>query len=44
MPPTAGPVHFLRSHEAAADILRAFGCDPGILDAIPDTEPHPNTA
>ena len=26
------PVHFLRSHEAAADILRAFGGDPGLID------------
>jgi len=33
------PAHFLTSHEAAADILRAFGGDPRILD----TEPHPNT-
>jgi hypothetical protein len=27
-------VHFLHSHEAAADILRAFGGDPRFLDTI----------
>jgi hypothetical protein len=35
--------HFLTSHEAAADILRAFGGDPRILDPIPDADPQPNT-
>jgi len=38
------PVHFLDSHEAAADILRAFGGDPGYLDTIRDAEPQPDTA
>jgi pimeloyl-ACP methyl ester carboxylesterase len=34
------PVHFLHSHEAAADILRAFGGDPRFLDTIsPDPQP-----
>jgi len=33
------PSHFLTSHEAAADILRAFGGDLRILDA----DPQPNT-
>ncbi len=33
------PAHFLTSHEAAADILRAFGGDLRILD----TDPQPNT-
>jgi hypothetical protein len=27
------PAHFLTNHEAAADILRAFGGDPRVLDA-----------
>jgi hypothetical protein len=36
-------VHFLSSHEAAADVLRAFGGDPRILDTIPDADPQPNT-
>jgi hypothetical protein len=36
-------VHLLRSHEAAADILRAFGGDPRFLDTIPDADPQPNT-
>jgi hypothetical protein len=35
--------HFLTSHEAAADILRACGGDPRILDPIPDADPQPNT-
>jgi hypothetical protein len=35
-------VHFLRSHEAAADLLRAFGGDPRFLDTI-STDPQPNT-
>ncbi len=37
-------VHFLRSREAAADMLRAFGGDPGFLDTIPDADPQPDTA
>jgi hypothetical protein len=36
------PVHFLHSHEAAADILRAFGGDPSFLDTI-SADPKPNT-
>jgi hypothetical protein len=35
-------VHLLSSHEAAADILRAFGGDPRILDTVPDADPQPN--
>jgi hypothetical protein len=35
-------VRFLHGHEAAADLLRAFGGDPRILDTIP-TDPKPNT-
>jgi hypothetical protein len=35
-------VHFLRSPEAAAEILRAFGADPRFLDTI-STDPQPNT-
>ena len=38
------PIQFLRSHEAAADILRAFGADPSFLDTIPDADPQPDTA
>jgi hypothetical protein len=34
-------VHFLRSHEAAADILRAFGADPRFLDTF-YADPQPN--
>jgi DNA-binding Lrp family transcriptional regulator len=37
------PVRFLHSHEAAADILRAFGGNPDYLDTIPDTDPQPDT-
>ncbi len=36
-------VHLLSSHEAAVDLLRAFGGDPRILDTIPDADPQPNT-
>jgi hypothetical protein len=36
------PVHVLHSHEAAADILRAFGADPRFLDAF-SADPQPNT-
>jgi hypothetical protein len=36
-------VHILYSHEAAADLLRACGGDPRILDPIPDADPQPNT-
>jgi hypothetical protein len=36
-------VHVLHSHEAAADILRAFGGDPRLLDTIPDADPHPDS-
>jgi hypothetical protein len=36
-------VHILSSHEAAANLLRAFGGDPRILDTIPDADPQPNT-
>ncbi len=36
-------VHFLRSLEAAAQILRAFGGDPRFLDPIPETDPEPDT-
>jgi len=35
-------VHFLDSHETAADLLRAFGGDPRFLDTI-STDPQPNT-
>jgi hypothetical protein len=35
-------VHFLHSHGAAADILRAFGGDPGFLDTIADADEQPN--
>jgi hypothetical protein len=35
-------VHILRSREAAADILRAFGGDPGFLDTF-SADPQPNT-
>jgi hypothetical protein len=36
------PPHFLPSHEAAADLLRALGGDPRLLDTIPDADPqHP---
>ena len=35
-------VHILRSREAAADILRAFGADPGFLDTF-SADPQPNT-
>jgi hypothetical protein len=35
-------VHFLRSREAAAEILRAFGGDPRFLDTT-STDPEPNT-
>lgn len=38
-----GEAHILSSHEAAADILRAFGGDPRILDPILDADPQPNT-
>jgi hypothetical protein len=34
------PVHLLDSHQAAVDIVRAFGGDPGFLD----TTPEPDTA
>jgi hypothetical protein len=34
------PVHLLPSHQAAAELLRAFGVDTGILD----TDSLPNTA
>jgi hypothetical protein len=37
-------VHILYSHEAAADILRAFGGDPRFLDTIHDAHPQPNTS
>ena len=37
------PAHFLSSDEAAADILRAFGGDPGVLDTDPDADPQPST-
>jgi hypothetical protein len=37
-------VHFLRTHQAAADILRAFGGDPGFLETTPDADPQPDTA
>jgi hypothetical protein len=37
-------VHILSSHEAAADILRAFGGDPRFLDTIHDADPQANTA
>jgi hypothetical protein len=37
------PSHFLSSHKAAADILRAFGGDPGLLGTDPDADPQPNT-
>jgi hypothetical protein len=37
------PPHFLPSHKAAADILRAFGGDPGLLGTDPDADPQPNT-
>jgi hypothetical protein len=33
------PVHFLRSHEAAAEILTAFGGNPGFLDTLTDADP-----
>jgi hypothetical protein len=36
-------VHFLRSPEAAAQILRAFGGDPRLLGPIPETDPEPDT-
>src|SRR5262249_25145672 len=36
-------VHFLRSPEAAAQILRAFGGDPRLLGRIPETDPEPGT-
>jgi hypothetical protein len=35
-------VHFVHSHEAAADILRAFGGDPHFLDII-SADPQPKT-
>jgi hypothetical protein len=35
-------VHVLRNHEAAADILRAFGADPRFLDTF-SADPRPNT-
>jgi hypothetical protein len=35
--------HILTSHAAAADLLRAFGGNPRILDTTPDTDPQPNT-
>jgi hypothetical protein len=34
--------HFLTSDKAAADILRAFGGDPGLLGINPDADPQPN--
>jgi len=39
----AAPVHLLPSHKAAADILRAFGGDPGFLGSDPDAGPQPQT-
>jgi hypothetical protein len=40
------PVHLLDSDQAAADILRAFGGDPGLLDTPPPTPTprRPHTA
>ncbi len=37
------PAHFLSSDKAAADILRAFGGDPGLLDTDPDADLQPST-
>jgi hypothetical protein len=37
------PAHILHSDKAAADILRAFGGDPGFLGTDPDADPEPNT-
>ena len=37
------PAHFLTSDEAAADILRAFGGDPGVLDTDPEADLQPST-
>ena len=36
--------HVLDSHQAAVDIVRAFGGDPGFLDITPDRNPEPDTA
>jgi len=36
-------VHLLHSDKDAADILRAFGGDPGCLGTDPDADPRPNT-
>ena len=37
------PVHLLSSDKAAADILRAFGGDPGFLGPDPDADPQPDS-
>ena len=34
------PTHFLDSPRAAAELLRAFGGDPGLLDTSPDANPR----
>jgi hypothetical protein len=34
------PVHILTSHADAADLLRAFGGNPRILNTTPDTDPQ----
>jgi hypothetical protein len=37
------PAHLLTSDKAAADILRAFGGDPGFLGTDPDADPQPDS-
>ncbi|HEY8777787.1 MAG TPA: hypothetical protein VIM33_15075 [Gaiellaceae bacterium] len=41
--PDGAPAHFLDNRQAAADILRAFGSDPSLLDTTPDPNPSPPT-
>ena len=41
--PDGAPAHFLDNRQAAADILRAFGGDPGFLGSDPDAGPQPQT-
>jgi hypothetical protein len=37
------PAHLLTSDKAAADLLRAFGGDPGFLGPDPDADPQPDS-
>jgi len=41
--PGGAPAHFLDNRQAAADILRACGSDPSLLDTPPDPNPSPPT-